>query len=82
MVLITPLRMVPIQRYRHFLYVINEKQPTFKYAIEGWLSFFLLKSLYYQRLFVSLQHENPPSLSTMLKCAGRFCIYTFNLKIR
>ena len=34
--------------------------------------FFLLKSLYYQRLFVSLQHENPPSLSTMLKCAGRF----------
>ena len=34
--------------------------------------FFLLKSLYYQWLFVSLQHENPPSLSTMLKCAGRF----------
>ena len=34
--------------------------------------FFLLKSLYYQRLFVSLQCENPPSLSTMLKCAGRF----------
>ena len=34
--------------------------------------FFLLKSLFYQRLFISLQHENPPSLSTMLKCAGRF----------
>lgn len=48
MVLITPLRMGPIQRYRHFLYIINEKQPTFKYAIEGWLFFFLLKSLYYQ----------------------------------
>ena len=39
--------------------------------------FFLLKSLYYQRLFVSLQHENPPSLSTMLKCAGRFCFYRY-----
>lgn len=39
MVLITPLRMGPIQRYRHFLYIINEKQPTFKYAIEGWLFF-------------------------------------------
>ena len=32
--------------------------------------FFLLKSLYYQRLFVSLQRENPPSLSTMLKWDG------------
>lgn len=39
--------------------------------------FFLLKSLYYQRLFVSLQRENPPSLSTMLKCAGRFCFYGY-----
>ena len=36
MVAITPLRMVPIQCYRHFLCIINEKQPTFKYAIEGW----------------------------------------------
>ena len=36
-----------------------------------------LKILYYQRLFVSLQHENPPSLSTMLKCAGRFCFYRY-----
>ena len=34
--------------------------------------FFLLKSLYYQRLFVSLLRENPPSLSTMLKCVGLF----------
>ena len=24
-----------------------------------------------------LQHENPPSLSTMLKCAGRFFICTY-----
>ena len=39
MVLITPLRMGPIQCYRHFLYIINEKQPTFKYAIEGRLFF-------------------------------------------
>ena len=39
--------------------------------------FFFLKSLYYQWLFVSLQHENPPSLSTMLKCAGRFCFYRY-----
>ena len=43
MVLITPLRMGPIQRYRHFLYIINEKQPTFKYAIEGWLFFLAQK---------------------------------------
>lgn len=41
--------------------------------------FFLLKSLYYQRLFVSLQHENPPSLSTMLKCAGRFIFLYISL---
>ena len=38
---------------------------------------FLPESLYYQWLFVSLQHENPPSLSTMLKCAGRFCFYGY-----
>ena len=37
----------------------------------------LAKSLYYQWLFVFLQHENPPSLSTMLKCAGRFCFYGY-----
>nr|DAU38844.1 MAG TPA: hypothetical protein [Caudoviricetes sp.] len=37
--------------------------------------------MYDQRLFVSLQHENPPSLSTMLKCVGCFCIYMFTLKI-
>ena len=43
MVLITPLRMGPIQRYRHFLYIINEKQSTFKYAIEGWLFFLAQK---------------------------------------
>ena len=24
-----------------------------------------------------MQHENPPSLSTMLKCAGRFCFYWY-----
>ena len=24
-----------------------------------------------------MQHENPPSLSTMLKCAGRFCFYGY-----
>ena len=39
--------------------------------------FYLLKSLFYQRLFISLQHENPPSLSTMLKCAGRFFFYGY-----
>ena len=44
--------------------------------------FFLLKSLYYQWLFVSLHRQFPPSLSTMLKCVGLFCIYTFTLKIR
>ena len=43
--------------------------------------FFLLKSLYYQWLFVSLHRQFPPSLSTILKCVGLFCIYTFTLKI-
>ena len=28
------------------------------------------------KFFISLHHENPPSLSTMLKCAGRF-FYTY-----
>ena len=37
--------------------------------------FFLLKSLYYQWLFVSLQYENPPSLSTMLKSCEAFLLY-------
>ena len=55
MVLITPLRMGPIQRYRHFLYIINEKQPTFKYAIEGWLFFsvsfnYLIRPSFLRRL--------------------------------
>ena len=40
--------------------------------------FFLLKSLYCRELFVSLQHKNPPSLSTMLKCVGLFCIYIYS----
>jgi len=35
----------------------------------------LLESLQNQRLFIPLPYENPPSLSTMLKCAGRF-VYT------
>ena len=48
---------------------------TSKNSTFSW--FFSLKSLYFQWLFVPLQHENPPSLSTMLKCAGRFCLYTF-----
>lgn len=43
--------------------------------------FFLLKSLYYQWLFVSLHRQFPPSLSTMLKCVGLFCLYTFTIKI-
>ena len=35
--------MILIQRYRHFFYIINEKQPTFKYAIEGRLFFLAQK---------------------------------------
>ena len=38
---------------------------------------FPAKKFYYQWLFVPLRHENPPSLSTMLKCAGRFCFYGY-----
>ena len=33
-----------------------------------------------RKLFVSLHHQNPPSLSTMLKCAGRF-FYTMSNNI-
>ena len=61
MVLITPLRMGPIQRYRHFLYIINEKQPTFKYAIEGWL-FFLAQKFVLSiiiRIFAALEPAKP-----------------------
>ena len=39
--------------------------------------FFLLKSLYYQGLLVSLHRLFPPSLSTMLKCVGLFCFYGY-----
>ena len=40
--------------------------------------FFLLKSLYYQWLFVYLQRQSSPSLLTMLKsCEAFFCLYTF-----
>ena len=39
--------------------------------------FFLLKSLYYQWLLVSLHRQFPPSLSTMLKCVGLFCFYGY-----
>ena len=28
-----------------------------------------------------MQHQNPPSLSTMLKCAGRFIFYTMNNRV-
>ena len=34
-------------------------------------SFFLPNTI---KMFVLLYHQNPPSLSTMLKCAGRFFI--------
>ena len=54
------------------LYINTSKNSTF-----AW--FFSLKSSHYQWLFVSFQHENPPSLSTMLKCAGRFCFYNSSM---
>ena len=38
--------------------------------------FFLLKSLYYQWLFVSLQRQSSPSLLTMLKSCEAFFVYT------
>ena len=61
MVLITPLRMGPIQRYRHFLYIINEKQPTFKYAIEGWLFFLVQKFVLLNiiRIFAAREPAKP-----------------------
>ena len=42
--------------------------------------FSLLKVCVIKDYFVSLQHENPPSLSMMLKCAGRFCFYRYMAK--
>ena len=38
--------------------------------------FFLLKSLYYQWLFVSSQRQSSPSLLTMLKSCEAFFVYT------
>ena len=60
-----------ILRYDLTLLNIN----TSKNSTFSW--FFSLKSLYFQWLFVPLQHENPSSLSTMLKCAGRFLFIHF-----
>ena len=40
-------------------------------------SLFFPNSCTTQIKVVPLQHENPPSLSTMLKCAGRFCFYRY-----
>ena len=45
------------------------KNSTFAY-------FFLLKSLYYQWLFVYLQRQSSPSLLTMLKSCEAFFVYT------
>ena len=38
--------------------------------------FFSKKLAKRTKKFVFLQHQNPPSLSTMLKCAGRFFYYS------
>ena len=45
-----------------------------KKSTSSW--FFLLKSLYYQWLFVSLQRHSSPSLLTMLKSCEAFFVYT------
>ena len=52
------------------------KHPT---SVKNHLHFhtFPQKSCTIQINALSLQHENPPSLSTMLKCAGRFFISTY-----
>ena len=44
---------------------------------------FIIKFIWkFQIIVVLLQHQNPPSLSTMLKCAGRFINYnTMNIKV-
>lgn len=46
------------------------------YLLMYFLDDFLAKSLCNQWLLVYLQCQFPPSLSTMLKCVGLFCIYT------
>jgi len=43
--------------------------------------FFSKKHLLNEKLFVLLQHQNPPSLSTMLKCAGRFILYIMTNRV-
>ncbi len=42
--------------------------------ILGYIFLFFKKVWLIQNKAVFLHHQNPPSLSTMLKCAGRFFI--------
>ena len=72
MVLITPLRMGPIQRYRHFLYIINEKQPTFKYAIEGWLFFLAQKFVLSKIIRIFAAREPAKPLNDAQMCGSFF----------
>ena len=72
MVLITPLRMGPIQRYRHFLYIINEKQPTFKYAIEGWLFFLAQKFVLSIIICIFTATESAKPLNDAQMCGSFF----------
>ena len=76
MVLITPLRMGPIQRYRHFLYIINEKQPTFKYAIEGWLFFLAQKFVLSIIIRIFAVREPAKPLNDAQMCGSFFKVVT------
>ncbi len=73
--------MVPIQRYRHFFYIINEKQPTFKYAIEGWL-FFLVQKFVLSiiiRIFAAREPAKPLNDAQM---SGLFLFYNSSMFLR
>ncbi len=46
--------------------------------ISGISTLFFKKNCAKEEIYISLRHENPPSLSTMLKCAGRFFMHTLH----
>ena len=61
--------------------IINEKQPTFKYTIEGWL-FFLAQKFVLSIIVCIFAAREPAKPLNDAQMRGLFCMYTFILKIR
>lgn len=60
---------------------LNEKQPTFKYVIEGWL-FFLAQKFVLSIIIRIFAVSVPTKPLNDAQMRGLFCMYTFILKIR